>query len=79
MQSDSRNFAWCVISCYVDEGATDNAISSLFLLTLPWYNTHNKEILDSDNGTDNNYSQEVEDSSGLSMVITKKQYPLGFV
>ena len=79
MQSDSRNFAWCVISCYVDEGATDNAISSLFLLTLPWYNTHNKEILDSDNGTDNNYSQEVEDSSGLSMVITKQQCPLGFV
>ena len=79
MQSDSRNFAWCVRSCYVDEGATDNAISSLFLLTLPWYNTHNKEILDSDNGTDNNYSQEVEDSSGLSMVITKKQCPLGFV
>ena len=79
MQSDNRNFAWCVISCYVDKGATDNAISSLFLLTLPWYNTHNKEILDSDNDTDNNYSQEVEDSSGLSMVITKKQCPLGFV
>ena len=45
-------------------------------MTLPWYNTHNKEILDSDNGTDNNYSQEVEDSSGLSMVITKSNVPL---
>ena len=45
-------------------------------MTLLWYNTHNKEILDSDNGTDNNYSQEVEDSSGLSMVITKSNVPL---